>query len=117
MRGLSGHGRYRLPCETLARLAARRKTRAKEHTACEPGPRGRDDRAAATMTAAGRLGRLAALLLLLPALARGWDWSTNVESTFDCKTHRNPIQLYKEELFKCQGGADDHTPHLGLQPT
>ena len=53
------------------------------------------------MTAAGRLGRLAALLLLLPALARGWDWSTNVESTFDCKTHRNPIQLYKEELFKC----------------
>lgn len=59
------------------------------------------------MTAAGRLGRLAALLLLLPALARGWDWSTNVESTFDCKTHRNPIQLYKEELFKCQGGADD----------
>ena len=32
------------------------------------------------MTAAGRLGRLAALLLLA-ALARGWDWSANVEST------------------------------------
>ena len=57
------------------------------------------------MTAAG-LGRLAALLLL-PALARGWDWTTNVESTFDCETHRNPIQLYKEELFKCKGGADN----------
>ena len=57
------------------------------------------------MTAAGRLGRLAALLL--PALARGWDWTTNVESTFDCETHRNPIQLYKEELFKCKGGADN----------
>ena len=57
----------RLPCQNLARLAARRKTRAK-------GPR-----AAATMTAAGRLGRLAALLLL-PALARGWDWSTNVDA-------------------------------------
>jgi len=59
------------------------------------------------MTAAGRLGRLAALLLL-PALARGWDWSTNVESTFDCETHRNPIQLYKEELFKCKGGGADN---------
>ena len=58
------------------------------------------------MTAAGRLGRLAALLLV-PALARGWDWTTNVESTFDCETHRNPIQLYKEELFKCKGGADN----------
>ena len=43
---------------TLARLAVWRKKRAK-------GPR-----PAATMTAAGRLGRLAALLLL-PALARG----------------------------------------------
>ena len=44
------------------------------------------------MTAAGRLGRLAALLLL-PALARGWDWSTNVESTFDCDraAHRDPV--------------------------
>ena len=57
------------------------------------------------MTAAGRLGRLAALLLV-PALARGWDWSTNVEATFDCKTHRNPIQLYKERLYKCQGGVN-----------
>ena len=59
------------------------------------------------MTAAGRLGRLAALLLLLlPALARGWDWSTNVETTFDCETHRNPIQLYKERLYKCEGGFE-----------
>ena len=32
------------------------------------------------MTAAGRLGRLAALLLL-PALARGWDWTA----------HRDPV--------------------------
>ena len=39
---------------TLARLAARRNTRAKEHTACEPGPRGRDDRAAATTAPLGR---------------------------------------------------------------
>ena len=77
---------------TLARLVVRRKKRAK-------GPR-----AAATMTAAGRLGRLAALLLL-PALVRGWDWSTNVETTFDCETHRNPIQLYKEELSVCEGAA------------
>ena len=57
------------------------------------------------MTAAGRLGRLAALLLV-PALARGWDWSTNVESTFDCETHRNPIQLYKKAIYECKGGAD-----------
>jgi hypothetical protein len=57
------------------------------------------------MTAAGRLGRLAALLLL-PVLARGWDWTTNVEATFDCETHRNPIQLYKEELSVCKGGAE-----------
>ena len=81
------------PLRTLARLVVRRKKRAK-------GPR-----AAATMTAAGRLGRLAALLLL-PALARGWDWKTNVEEPFDCKTHRNPIQLYKEELSVCKGGAE-----------
>ena len=53
----------------------RRNTRAK-------GPR-----AAATMTAAGRLGRLAALLLL-PALARGWDWSTSVESRIEANGDR-----------------------------
>jgi len=57
------------------------------------------------MTAAGRLGRLAALLLV-PAIARGWDWTTNVESTFDCETHRNPIQLYKKAIYECKGGAD-----------
>ena len=71
---------------TLARLAVRRNTRAK---------------VAATMTAAGRLGRLAALLLL-PALARGWDWSTNVESTFDCETHRNPIRNRRQA---CRRGS------------
>ena len=59
------------------------------------------------MTAAG-LGRLAALLL--PALARGWDWKTNVESTFDCETHRNPIQLYKKALYVCQGGPMTAAP-------
>ena len=84
---------------TLARLVVRRKKRAEVH---------------ATMTAAGRLGRLAALLLV-PALARGWDWSTNVESTFDCETHRNPIQLYKEELFKCN--APSGAPTVTAPPS